>query len=50
MVTDVTANDGLWHFICASWSSENGEWAMYKDGILSDHGEGLSKGSIIEGN
>ena len=49
VVTDVTANDGLWHFICTSWHSERGEWVVYKDGVLSDSGEGLAKGSTIKG-
>ena len=49
VVTDVTANDGLWHFICTSWLSETGEWYVYKDGVLSDSGEGLAKGSHIKG-
>ena len=49
MVTDVTANDGLWHFICASWRSSNGEWVVYKDGVAADSGEGLAKGSRIKG-
>ena len=22
VVTDVTANDGLWHFICTTWRSQ----------------------------
>ena len=49
VVTDVTANDGLWHFICASWAAENGEWVVYKDGVAADSGHGLAQGSRING-
>ena len=28
VVTDVTANDGLWHFICVVWEGTGGRWAV----------------------
>ena len=49
MVTDVTANDGAWTFLCATWSSANGTWALYQDALLVDEGKGLSKGETIVG-
>jgi len=30
VVTDVTANNGMWYFLCASWSSKEGYWAIFK--------------------
>lgn len=34
VVTDVTANDGQWHLICVTWTSEGGHWHIYADGQL----------------
>ena len=48
VVTDVTANDGLWHFICTSWESVGGKWKVYKDGVLADSGDDLAAGSWVE--
>ena len=31
----MTAHDGVWHHICASWSSNSGTLKFYKDGGLS---------------
>ncbi|XP_076346234.1 sushi, von Willebrand factor type A, EGF and pentraxin domain-containing protein 1-like isoform X1 [Tachypleus tridentatus] len=47
VVTDVTANDGLWHHICTTWSSPNGAWAIYKDGELADSGIDLATGTYL---
>ena len=47
-MTDVTANDGVWHLICTTWSSSRGEWEVYKDGHLADSGAGLAKGRSVE--
>ncbi len=49
VVTDVTANDGTWTFLCAVWSSGEGYWAVYQDAMLADEGKGLSKGETIMG-
>ena len=48
VVTDVTANDGCWHFICAAWTSAGGRWTVYKDGLLADFGEKLAEGSRVK--
>ncbi|CAB4066558.1 CSMD [Lepeophtheirus salmonis] len=51
VVTDITANDGTWTFICGLWSSlPSGTWRIYKNGILMDYGHGLAKNKSIEGN
>ena len=49
VVTDVTANDGAWTFLCATWSSADGSWALYQNALLVDEGKGLSKGETIVG-
>ena len=43
----ITANDGKWHHICASWKNSNGEWKSYKDGALVKSGTGLKTGYTI---
>ena len=48
VVTDVTANDGLWHFICTTWSSSSGSWSVFKDGVLADSGDGLAARRQVE--
>ncbi|KZS17024.1 putative Sushi [Daphnia magna] len=48
VVTDVTANDGRWHLICATWSSSpDGHWRIYSDGELKDSGFGLATNSTV---
>ena len=48
IVTDVTANDGAWHFIAVTWESGGGTWRIYRDGVLQDSGDGLATGQIIQ--
>ncbi len=38
VVTDVTANEGRWQLICATWNSPDGQWRIYSDGELKDKG------------
>ncbi|XP_047481240.1 LOW QUALITY PROTEIN: sushi, von Willebrand factor type A, EGF and pentraxin domain-containing protein 1-like [Penaeus chinensis] len=47
-ITDVGANDGLWHFVCVTWKNLNGTWAIYLDGQLADSGTGLAPNATIE--
>lgn len=42
--TSVSAIDGKWHQICATWENTNGTWKLYKDGVVADLGHGLKKG------
>lgn len=49
IVSDVTANDGVWHHICIEWASYNGQWTFYKDGQLKDGGVGLANNTLISG-
>ena len=48
VVTDVTATDGQWHFICVSWRAARGEWWILRDGLLADQGTGLAAGRTVE--
>ncbi|XP_072050958.1 neuronal pentraxin-1-like, partial [Amphiura filiformis] len=49
VVTDVTANDGLWHHIIVTWSNQEGDWHIYKDGEEEAMGTGLATGTFIQG-
>ena len=31
---EMDANDGEWHHIAVTWSSSNGLWKAYKDGVV----------------
>lgn len=50
IVSDITANDGRWHHIVATWDSNGGTYTMYKDGVQQANGTGLSNGMSIPGN
>lgn len=50
MITDITVNDGEWHFICTTWSSWTGKYDIYIDGVLRDSGDNLSTHLSIEAN
>lgn len=47
VVTGIETNDGVWHHVLVSWQMSNGEWKIYKDGILAASGTGLSTGMIF---
>lgn len=47
--TDVKANDGNWHHIVFTWSSNRGVWKIYIDGVKYDTGYGLAEGQVIQG-
>ncbi|KAL9978961.1 hypothetical protein ACROYT_G016546 [Oculina patagonica] len=46
--TRVSANDGYWHHICASWENKAGSWKLYKDGVSQASGSGLKTGHVIK--
>lgn len=50
VVTDVSANDGLWHHVCVIWQSYQGLWSIHLDGLLRDKGSGLSPNLPAQGN
>ena len=43
----MSANDGNWHQICATWRNSDGQWKSYKDGVLTSTGTGLKTGYTI---
>lgn len=47
--TDVTADDGNWHHIATTWTSEKGAWQVFKDGLKVTSGTGMVPDSTIEG-
>lgn len=50
IITDITLNDGEWHFICVTWTSVAGKYEIYIDGSLRDSGSNLSTDLFIEAN
>uniref|UniRef100_A0A182PU12 Sushi, von Willebrand factor type A, EGF and pentraxin domain-containing protein 1 n=1 Tax=Anopheles epiroticus TaxID=199890 RepID=A0A182PU12_9DIPT len=48
VVTNVSLNDGEWHFVCISWASAGGRYALYVDGKLCAQGAHLSEGVPIQ--
>ncbi|XP_043472287.1 sushi, von Willebrand factor type A, EGF and pentraxin domain-containing protein 1-like isoform X2 [Leptopilina heterotoma] len=50
VITDITANDGYWHFLCFTWQGSNGQWNAYLDGKLFTNGTSLSNGTLIKGD
>ena len=46
--TSVSANDGKWHHICASWENTAGSWKLHKDGVVAAQGTGLKTGHVIK--
>ncbi len=49
VVTDITANDGTWTFLCAAWKSRLGLWAIFVNGQLIDSGNRLAENEVLEG-
>jgi len=45
--TRVSANDGKWHNICATWENTKGSWKLYKDGVVKNGGDDFKKGSYF---
>ena len=48
--TSVSANDGKWHHICATWENTAGTWKLYKDGKVGAAGKGLKTGNYLTFN
>ncbi|MGH0118848.1 UNVERIFIED_CONTAM: hypothetical protein FKN15_001195 [Acipenser sinensis] len=43
-------NDGLWHFVCVSWTRDDGRWAIYMDGSVVGSGDKLFPSNDIGQN
>lgn len=48
-ITDIYLNDGLWHYVCASWKSDLGYYSVFVDGKLLQNNTGLSPHMEIQG-
>ncbi|XP_035271868.1 adhesion G-protein coupled receptor D2 [Anguilla anguilla] len=42
-----SANDGLWHFVCVSWTRDKGEWVVAVDGLVVGQGDNLNSSADI---
>ena len=49
MVTDVTAVDDVWHHVVLTWTNLDGNWKLYKDGVICDEGTDFQTGAVIQG-
>ncbi len=44
----MSANDGKWHHICATWDNNRGEWRFYLDGKSRVNGYDFKRGHTIK--
>lgn len=44
----MSANDGKWHHICATWRNVDGHYRIYKDGKEEKRGSNFKKGYKIK--
>lgn len=42
MTLPLSVNDGKWHHVCVTWSTRDGQWEAYQDGVLRGSGLNLS--------
>ncbi|KAL9972423.1 hypothetical protein ACROYT_G018722 [Oculina patagonica] len=45
---DVGLDFGKWNHVCFTWSSANGEYKFYKDGVVVGSGTGFNEGGTIK--
>uniref|UniRef100_A0A3B4TDY8 Pentraxin family member n=2 Tax=Seriola dumerili TaxID=41447 RepID=A0A3B4TDY8_SERDU len=38
----ITMTDGKWHHVCVTWSTRDGVWEAYQDGVKKGSGQNLS--------
>uniref|UniRef100_A0A3B4ACA2 Pentraxin (PTX) domain-containing protein n=1 Tax=Periophthalmus magnuspinnatus TaxID=409849 RepID=A0A3B4ACA2_9GOBI len=44
----LTLTDGRWHHVCVTWSTRDGHWEAYQDGVQRGSGVGLSSWHAIK--
>jgi len=49
-VTGLKVNDGLWHHVVVCWTSVQGMWQIFLDGVLVNSGSLLAADTAISGN
>lgn len=42
MTLPLSVGDGKWHHVCVTWSTRDGQWEAYQDGVLRGSGINLS--------
>ncbi|XP_070546534.1 uncharacterized protein [Ptychodera flava] len=47
--TDLKVDDGKWHHVCVTWTSNGGTWIYYDNGAQYTSGSGLQSGKTITG-
>ncbi|XP_070546503.1 uncharacterized protein [Ptychodera flava] len=49
VTTDLKVDDGQWHHVCVTWSSNGGNWIYYDNGVQYTSGSGLQSGKSVSG-
>jgi len=49
-VTGLKVNDGLWHHVVVCWTSVQGMWQIFLDGVLVNSGSLLAADTAISGD
>uniref|UniRef100_H3DLF7 Si:dkey-14o18.2 n=2 Tax=Tetraodon nigroviridis TaxID=99883 RepID=H3DLF7_TETNG len=44
----VTMTDGKWHHVCVTWSTRDGAWEVYQDGVRKGSGQNLAPWHAIK--
>uniref|UniRef100_A0A3Q2NPM9 Pentraxin family member n=1 Tax=Fundulus heteroclitus TaxID=8078 RepID=A0A3Q2NPM9_FUNHE len=44
----ITLSDGKWHHVCVTWSTQDGLWEAYQDGVKKGSGQNLSAWNPIK--
>ncbi|KAM8884871.1 uncharacterized protein ACB058_000869 isoform 1-T2 [Synchiropus picturatus] len=44
----ITMTDGKWHHVCVTWSTRDGVWEAYQDGVKKGSGQNLSAWHAIK--
>ncbi|PWA33376.1 hypothetical protein CCH79_00014163 [Gambusia affinis] len=44
----ITLTDGKWHHVCVTWSTHDGVWEAYQDGVKKGSGQNLSAWNPIK--
>lgn len=42
MTLPLSLSDGKWHHVCVTWSTRDGQWEAYQDGVQRGSGNNLS--------
>lgn len=44
----ITTTDGKWHHVCVTWSTRDGAWEVYQDGVKKGYGQNLAPWHAIK--